>query len=311
MTPDLVAALDLELPSSTGLRRVELRIPSVLRTSRKLLDDGLPENEARSWSRVPGLVFELLDRIDGKRPSNPEVDALAADRTFVGPLLAHARDLFDTFRERGKVYALCPGCRTWEPEITFTAYALIVKGGIPSSFRGPYLAPTTLASKTLLAEGNRPVSLPRAARIRFELPSKFLGLSAPIEGGILGPVIHQEGEDGWEVDLFDDDDDDEGEDDELDEDDPDPPYKPTRNGPGYRALFRLSHAIEPAVTVEQLEALPCLDLFFLDLVHHLTVQAAVAADTPGTLTCPTCATKFLPIAARPGERVPQIAPGVA
>ncbi len=303
MTPDLAAALVLELPSAPGPRRVELRIPAVLRMSRKLFDDGLAYDERRSWSRVPRLVFEFLHRIDGERPTNPESDALAADRTFVVPFLARVRDLIDMFRERGKVYAMCPGCRIWEPEITFTAYALIVNDGIPSSFRGPYLAPTTLASETLLADGPRPVALPRAARIRFELPSKFLGLPAPIEGGILGPVVHQEGEDGWEVDLFDDDD-------ELDEDDPDPPYKPTRNGPGYRALFRLSHAIEPAVTVEQIEALPCLDLFFLDLVHHLTVQAAVAADTPGALTCPTCATKFLPVAARPGERVPQIAPGL-
>ena len=297
MTPDLAGALVLELPSSAGPRRVELRIPSVLRTSGMLFDDALPYNEQRSWSWVPGLVFEFLHRIDGERPTNPEADALALDRTFAVPFLAHVRDLIDTFRERGKVYAVCPGCRTWEPEITFTAYALLVKDGIPSSFQGPYLAPTTLASKTLLADGHRLVALPRAARIRFELPSRFLDLPASIDGGILGLVVHQEADDG--------DDDDDDDDDEIDEDDPDPPYKPTRNGPGFRALFRLAHAIEPAVTVEQLEALPCLDLFFLDLVHHLTVQAAVAADTPGALTCPTCATKFLPVATRPGERVPR------
>ncbi len=291
MNADLARRLDVTIPTPTGGRRFRLKIPSVLHVSGMLHDDGLPYDEKRSWSAVDLVVWTFVDRIDDEPLSFDAVDALVADRAVIAELLAHIRDLVDTYRERGKVYALCPGCRTWEPEITFTAYALIVKDGLLSSFQGPYLAPTTLASKTLLADGRRLVALPRAARIRVELPSKFLDLPAPFEGGTLGPLRHQRDENG----VADDDDD--------DDDAPDAPYKPTRNGPGYRALFRLSHAIDPAVTVEQLEALPCLDLFFLDLVHHLTVQAAVAADSPGALTCPTCATKFLPVAARPGERV--------
>ncbi len=295
MNAGLARHLNVTIPTPTGGRRFRLKIPPILHVSGILRDDGLPYDEKRSWRAVDLVVWTFVDQIDDEPLSVDTVDALVADRTVIAELLAHVRDLIDTFRERGKVYALCPGCRTWEPEITFTSYALIVKDGIPSSFRGPYLAPTTLASETLLADGPRLVALPRAARIRFELPSKFLDLPAPIDGGVLGLVAYQDGEDGNE--------DDDESDDDVDEDDPDPPYKPTRNGPGYRALIRLAHAIEPAVTVEQLEALPCLDLFFLDLVHHLTVQAAVAADRPGALTCPTCATKFLPVASRPGERV--------
>jgi hypothetical protein len=240
---------------------------------------------------LPNFLVRFVNRVGGQRLHYDRAHALAEDIAFTRAAIAEVRALLDTERERGKVWALCPGCRTWEAEMTFTAYALTIACPIPSTFDGPFLTVPSVATRTLLGYGRAPIR--RAAQIRFEVPSGELA-------GILHELKHQPEE--WQPppEPPDSDDDDDKDFDEEAEDD-DTTFPPSRDGAGWCALLRLSRAIEPAVTVEQLEALSAIDFFFIDLVHFLVAYAPVKADTPGKLTCPTCATVFLPVRPDPGH----------
>lgn len=171
--------------------------------------------------------------------------------------------------------------------MTVMGYALTISHPIPSTFDGPFLAVPWVGTRALRGLGGR-VPFPRCARIRFEVPSGRLA-------GALGEIEHQEEEfqPRAPTQFNDDDDDDENFDEEAEDDDT--TWPPDRNGPGWVALLRLSRAIEPPVTIEQLEALPATDFFFLDLLHFLIAKAPVKPRTAGLLTCPTCQAHFLPV----------------
>jgi hypothetical protein len=288
MSTELKSLLNFTLSSSTGPRAVELHIPTTLRVSGLFHEEDVVRDAHRLSMWLPNLALVFVASVDGKPLRFDQVETMLADVDFARGLLVRIRTLIDTLRERGKIYVLCPGCRRWETEVPITAYALGIAAPVPSAFEGPFLATPTLGSTTLNAAERPP--LPTAAQVRFELPNAHLGLSAPFRGGILEEVQPQPEELQLEPDfVFDDEDD-------FDEDNP--AYVPNRSGPGWRALLRLSRAIQPPVSLETLEQLPAVDFFFLELMHYLVFVAPVRPDTVGLIRCDFCGARFLPISSR-------------
>jgi hypothetical protein len=239
------------------------------------------------------MLLTFVASVDGE-PLRPDiVDVVAGNAELVRAILFGLRTLFDTYRERGKIYVTCPGCRTWETEVPITAYALTIAAPIPSTFDGPFLTSPHLGARTLL--GYPRAALPRTERVRLELPSAALDLPAPIREAVLGQVNYQPEE---SIDEVDDEDD---HDDESEEEVTDDNIRPNRSGAGWRAVIRLSRALEPPLSVEDTEKLSSIDFFFLDLVHYLVALAPVRDDSAGVIKCQRCSTRFLPV--RPGYRV--------
>jgi hypothetical protein len=304
MTAELETLLDVTLPSSRGPRRLELRMPPTLLLSAAFSEEDLPLDENWLALLLPNLALTFIRRVDGVRLRWDGLDDLVADAELMRGLLAHLKMVIEMLRERGHIFVRCPGCQTWETEVSFQAYALTIACPWPSAFEGPFFKLPALSSRTLLGSARAP--LPRASQIRFELPSARLGLAAPFQGGVLGEVLHQpeEYQPTPRLVLEDDDEDEDGDGDEDEDGDEDDlsRVKPLRRGPGWRALLRLSRAIDPPVSLEVLEQLPAIDFFFLDLLHFLVADAPVRADTPGKISCPSCGTVFLPV--RPDPIVP-------
>jgi hypothetical protein len=271
-------------------RAVELRIPSLRRISGMLQEaQDLPfriDDLARSsWS----LAMHFVAAVDARPMRWDLANSLVADAELIHEIFARIRTLLDTLRERGKVFVQCPGCRAWEVEVPFTAYALTIAEPIPSAFDGYDLVPHLGAG---MMRGSWRAKLPRTPRVRCVLPSSVLGLPSPIKGAVLNRANYHPDEKDEEV--IDDDDDDENEEDLTDEN-----IRPNRSGAGWRAVVRLSRALEPALSIEDTERLPAIDFFFLDLVYYLIAFAPVRADTAGKITCGTCSTVFLPVLPEP------------
>jgi len=286
MNGELKSLLRFTVRSTAGQRAIELRMPTMLRVSGLLHEEDVARDAHRLSMWLPNLVLVFVDRIDGEPLRFDQVEPLLHDAELARGLLIRIRTLLDTLRERGKIFVLCPGCQTWETDVPITAYALAISAPIPSTFDGPFLA-TPMLGKRENNSSERPQS-PCTTRVRFELPSAHLDLSAPIRSGVLtGVNVQPEEFEPPPALSYDDDDDETDQDDER--------YEPNREGPGWRALLRLSRALEPSVSIEQLEQLPAVDFFFFDLLFYLTGIAPVGSDTPGRIECPNCGTKFLPV----------------
>ncbi len=227
---------------------------------------------------LPLVVMAFVERVDGAEVTLAEADVLAEDAELTRGLLVRIRTMLDALREQGAVFALCPFCGLWEAEVSVNAFALAIAEPLPSTFDGSFLAFPSMS--TNLVAGPRP-ALPRAARFRVETPSLALGLAAPWRAGVLGQVeyLDSDFEDpAWLDDpsLLDDD-------------------SPIRDGPTWRAMSRLAHALEPPLTDEQVDEMPCVDFFFFDLVQYLVERAPVRPDTAGLIRCQRCDKQFLPV----------------
>jgi hypothetical protein len=242
-------------------------------------------------------VVSFVVAIDGRPMRWDWADDVVADAELIGAIVAGIRALLDTLRERGKVFVQCPGCRAWEVEVPFTAYALTIAAPIPSTLDGSRIFPHLGAT---VMRGLPRAQLPRTPRVRCVLPSAVLGLISPLEGAVLNRAEYlPPDEDGVDDDDDNDDGDDDDDDDENEEELTDENIRPNRSGAGWRAVRRLSRALEPALSIEDTERLPAIDFFFLDLVYYLIAFAPVRADTAGKITCRTCSTVFLPVLPEP------------
>jgi hypothetical protein len=229
---------------------------------------GEDARDAQTLAEVlPLIVLQFASTVDGTRPTLAAADALARDSEFMRGLLVRIRTLLETLRERGRAFVRCPGCDVWETEMPMTAFAIAIAVPLPSAFDGPFLVFPSLTGE--LWPGPRPAA-PRASQIRFELPSAELGLPAPISGGVLRDLA-VESDDVYEK------------------------ADGTFAGTGQRALTRLAAAIEPPLPESDADALPLVDVSFLDLLHFIAYRAPVNPDTRGILQCPRCATRFLPV----------------
>jgi hypothetical protein len=269
MSGERDALLRFTLASASGPKSVELRIPAMAGVHPLVLEAGARDAPTLGET-LPLLALQFVAQLDGAPLDLDRADAIARDAELMRGLLVRIRTLLETLRERGGVFVLCPRCGRWEAEVSMTALALTIATPLRSVFDGPFLALPALSLPPVTPA--RP-NLERTARIRFELPSSRLGLGGPLSGGTLDEARFEPEEDvsshdeaGW-----------------------------SRTGPGWRALARLSRAIQPSISAEQAEALPAIDFFFLDLLHDIAFRAPVRPDTAGRVRCESCASDFLPV----------------
>lgn len=281
MTSELKTLMRVTLPSRVGGRDVALHMPTM-----KDLNGLIPGDAAQdaAWlARLLPLVFEsFVSRLDGSALTGPMSVAVAEDPELARALLVQIRTLLDTLRERGRVFALCPHCGRWEADVGMNGYALTIAEPLPSTFEGPFFATPSLASN--LVAGARP-PLPRAARIRVEVPSLQLGIPSPVRMAVLHE-IDQHPDQVEQIDI---------DDDPYDDAYEGPVDIPIRHGAVWTALARLGRALEPSLPDHELEALPAVDFFFLDLVHYLVDRAPVRPDTAGRIRCARCEQQFIPV----------------
>jgi hypothetical protein len=256
-------------------RSLELTLPLVEQVHSLVMDEIARNPEALGGS-FPLILLHFVAKVDGAAMDLDKADALATDADVVRVVLGRVRVLLESRREKGRIYLLCPGCHNWEIEVPVDAYALAIAAPIPSVFDGPYLRIPSLAGT--LEPGERPAGMLRAAMVSVALPSALAGTPGPVRRGTL-VAVRGEPDDYVEV-----------------PEDADDEFEFSHCGPGWRALLRLSRALQPSHDTSVLEQMPAVDFFFLDLAYYLTRLAPIRADTPGRLRCPRCATEFLPVA---------------
>jgi hypothetical protein len=281
---DTLLSLTLEVAGKPHCLR--LRIPLWSETLSAIVTPDL-RTPARLAAQLGVRIYDLIaaDGDDG-RPRLSTVDQWLAERRVAEILVERHRVLVEVTSEAGMVQLGCPDCDA-EVELTLGALAIAVGNALPPIFEGPFFALPPLSSW-----------LPRPARaglrpcrhVRFQLPSKQLGVEAPFAGGFLGeldvdPAKPREAA-LWRTWAL--------------PDDVDPASTRASWTPGcagFRASIRLTVALDDprngAVTPETIAALPLCDVFFLNALYWLTYAAL--PSQPHALACPRCATTFTPV----------------
>src|SRR5262249_23123868 len=139
MNAELESLLSVTLPSSAGPRDIRLKIPPMCHVH-LLISDPVARDAAALGRKLPLMAMEFVASVDGKPLELPEANELAKDAELMRGMLLRIRTMLDTLREKGSVFVLCPGCRKWETEVSFTDYALTIAAPLPSTFDGPFLA---------------------------------------------------------------------------------------------------------------------------------------------------------------------------
>lgn len=270
---DVTALLHAELAG----RSLELRIPE-MEGIHPLILDPAARNPENLGATLPLFLLQFVVSADGAPLDLARATRLAADAALMRGVLDRVRSILETLRARGAFFALCPSCGRREVEMPLPDLVRATVGAEPRVFDGPFLALPVLSGE--LAEPARSAaSASRAARIRVETPSMRLGISSPVHSTALARVF------------------------DLPEDHPTAPddeeeeeeFEFSHLGPGWRALLRLSRAVEPTTTAEVLEGLPVIDFFFLDLAYQLRYLAPLGSSAPARLRCPDCGTEFVPV----------------
>jgi hypothetical protein len=267
-------------------RQVELRVPRYGELFALILE---PQHRTPERTSVmfPAEFKRLIKSIDGEPPSIEQARALYANAQAAGEIVAARNRLYETLSEQGRVFAQCPNCLNWEAEVSILALTTALQAGPwPIVDQRMYLAVPALGQHLPRTVRSRTVSGP--ASIRFELPSKIVGLPAPVSFGIIGNADRNDGSlemaawDRW-VNAE--------------------PNKPGREQwrddiPGFRAALRLAVALERLdrfpgeITPEIVLEMPAVDFYFLDNLHYLAYNADVPDQTRITVNCERCKQPF-------------------
>ncbi|HEX4453354.1 MAG TPA: hypothetical protein VH143_20925 [Kofleriaceae bacterium] len=264
---------------------------------------GVPRDREQEQTRARQRLFDEVAQFDGAGMSLDKARSLLAYPHLLGDIFSARNRFHDAARQQGRLYALCPGCKTAEAELSFMDLLLRLRMSPPplTTPDGIWLPPPGLSERYKLVLGMRRGDLPVAQQIRFELPSARMGFGAAKRptGGIMAKLdpasdeaslehywpdgSHTSGERPWWY----------------------------REGPLFRALVRITTAVArfdrgPKPSPVGLEALPAIDVEYLDMAviaMQLTDEPPEDKLAPGLVqrprnlpvTCPTCQTRYLPL----------------
>jgi hypothetical protein len=265
----------------------ELAVPPAGEVLPMIMDPDV-ETPERAQNRLRIGLSGLLVKLDGRRVYRADAARVAADPQALGAVLIKRNALYEVLREEGRLFALCPRCRTWEAEVTIPALVVGLRGGLRDLFTPDRLLLAPLALSDPRSPGKRPADLHLAALLRFVLPSARVGLpGATASGGVLGDLGDGTAEEmAWERFV------------PIDQPTPEGAAHRRYGNPGFRAMLRLAVVLEleghAEVTPEVVEALPVVDVLYLDALYHLTHFVDVPETTSLRLHCETCGETFGP-----------------
>lgn len=281
----LRALLQVTISLGGSDRLVELQIPTV----RQIVPLILPPERRTAGQLGNRLATELLavvENVDGKPIDRALSETICADGAALSVLLRARGHAFSALSERGRVYALCPHCRSHETEFTVLALVAGLEEG-PWPVTDPEGLVAVPALATLRPLGGRPKDLARAAGIRVRMASAECGLNAGVESAVLGEIATETDAEAWRTWA------------PSGVEQPDERYYWRYRNPGFRALLRLGVALREIdgninVTPAALEPLPIVDYFFLDNAYYLTHNVPVRAGQLD-IRCEACGGIFLPV----------------
>ena len=235
-------------------------------------------------------VLTHVVTINGKQVFGERKQALLNESGAM-QAIRHWRDaIYDELRGTGRLYAGCPHCRKGEVELALLGLFNTV-GQLPPYMVSPdhlYFLPPFLGLDW--PRPARPEGPAYAAHLRVELPTAIAGIerSGP-QGGflrVLEPAVEAKNWKRWGTDGV------------------NVPIGRgwwTQRNAAFRATVRLASTLKDClppsqVTPKVLEALPAVDIYFLDALYWYTHYVDVAPHTPPR-TCPQCGGRFLPVAA--------------
>ena len=232
-------------------------------------------------------VYSSIAAIDGKPLFGPRLDPFLADRHALAAVIERRYEIYERVRSAGRLLARCPRCEGGEVEVTLLGIFNTV-GKLPPYIFSPdhlYFMPPIMGLDWERAR--RPARVEYARQLRFELPTKVLGLrsEAPGEGVVraIEPTREADAWRRWETDgvnvaigrsWW------------------------SRRTAAFRATVRLAVATQWSQGIEStpelFERLAAVDVYFLDALYWYTHHVDVPDHAPPR-TCPICATRFLPV----------------
>jgi hypothetical protein len=266
-----------------------LRIPRTGDVLTLILEE---PNRTRHFAdlNLPVEIMRLIGSLNGRPICWKDAKEINDQPEALGAILAARNRLYDLLYEQGRAYFLCPHCGSWEAEFGLSVYALGLNASPWSFFEQGVLMLPPL-SATLWPNGSRPADFTTSSRLRFELPTRRVGISSSASGGVLGSLdldtgLHREAAawNRWS---------------------PEGKERPPERfdwryaNPGFRAMLRLAVALEridavDEITPETVGRLPIPDFLFLDVLYYLSHNVDVPPDTRLNIACEECGCRFLP-----------------
>jgi len=231
-----------------------------------------------------------IEAVDGQPLAREVRQALETDPQAQAAFFAQRFDIYQQIRAAGRMYARCPHCDSGEVEMSLLALFNTLGVMPPEMISTDALYLRSPVSGPSQPTPDRPKQFAYASRIRFELPTKLLGLSRMgIEAGVLGPVRYERYREvmaRWETDGV---------------------NVPAEHGwrtsrhEAFCTTMWLIAALQETtpsgeVTLEAFEQLPGVDVYFLDAVCHLAFEVNVPEHAQER-ACPSCTKSFMPVAA--------------
>lgn len=258
---------------------IELRVPAAGEVIPLFLDFDL-----RVESMIKAtLMVELqgvIDTIDGELPTEDQIREIIADAEALAQVLHVRRGLYNFLAEQGRALAFCPYCPNRSVEIDLLFYWTGLRLPPWDFFdHGILMNPPSLASQ--LPSGDRPASLACASRLAYNYPSV-----PPLNGfldSLQTPEARAREELAWRQ------------------------WAPTgtarpegkshwrQNNTGFRAILRLSVALDPPASPSQVEDMPIGAFLFLDLLHFAANNVDVTDPDRLQVKCSNCERYFLPV----------------
>jgi hypothetical protein len=278
----------LEIAIGGERRRFTLHVPPAIRDLPLRMPLDHPLNDRARAMRLGLMMAACVETVDDRPMSRELRLAIQRDPKALGALLAARSRLFEHYRNLGRCALYCPHCDTGELEVDLTGLAIALDAEpwpiamADNTPADPFLTHLRLAAP-------RPTGLPTARLAIARLPSALAGLQSHVSSATFGPAIDTELDaTGWKTWGRD-----------------GKPLQPNREhwsygNPGFRTLLRLTLSLTElggtgSLSPEQLEALPVVDILFLDALYMLLRTVPVIEPEPATLCCPVCQGKYLAI----------------
>ncbi len=261
-------------------RDAALRVPTAGEILPLVIDPAVRSPSLVEESLVQELV-SVIASLDGEPPTEEDARAIARAPEELARFAQVRNALYDHLAAAGRAFARCPRCAA-DAEVDLPFFWLVL-GLPPWSFfdRGILMHVPSLANR--LPPGRRPPG-PRATAIAYRYPA-----DPALEGALRSlqtdDARRREAEawDRWVTPGI---------------EDTEGHWHWRVRVPGFRAIFRLSVAIDPSpdrssLSPEAVEALPIGAYLFLDLLHFATNNVDVPAGR-AEVACPSCQLRFLP-----------------